>query len=45
MRARVYPQVLGTLSAAQLRSFGAEYLADTRIYRSGKAFLHRQDAE
>jgi hypothetical protein len=35
----LYPQVLGTLSAEQLRSFGADYLANTRIYRSGKAFF------
>jgi predicted Zn-dependent protease len=35
----LYPQVLSTLSAEQLRSFGADYLANTRIYRSGKAFF------
>ncbi len=30
-----YPRVLGTLSAEQLEAFGEEYLANTRIYRSG----------
>jgi tetratricopeptide (TPR) repeat protein len=31
-----YPAVLGDLTPAQLRKFGERYLADTRIYRTGK---------
>jgi len=32
-----YPQVLAELTAGQLRQFGEKYLADTRVYRTGKA--------
>jgi tetratricopeptide (TPR) repeat protein len=34
-----YPGVLATLSAEQCARFGEKYLADTRIYRTGKAFF------
>jgi len=37
-----YPSVLATVPPARLRQFGADYLADTRIYRCGKAhFIDR----
>ncbi|MEA3183324.1 MAG: hypothetical protein QOI59_6847 [Gammaproteobacteria bacterium] len=32
-----YPQVLTELTAEQLRGYGEKYLADTRVFRSGKA--------
>jgi tetratricopeptide (TPR) repeat protein len=32
-----YPRILATLPAEQFRTFGEEYLANTRIYRTGKA--------
>jgi tetratricopeptide (TPR) repeat protein len=32
-----YPQILTTLSAADATALGAQYLADTRVYRSGRA--------
>jgi len=31
-----YPAILGDLTPAQLSAFGERYLADTRIYRTGK---------
>ncbi len=34
-----YPAILGDLTPAQLRSLGERYLADTRIYRSGKPYF------
>jgi len=34
-----YPGVLGKLTGEQLRSFGEQYLEDTRVYRTGKAFF------
>ena len=35
-----YPDVLATLSAGQLKSFGEQFIADTRIYRStARAFF------
>jgi len=34
-----YPGVIAELSAEQLRRFGAKYLADTRVYRTGKPFF------
>jgi tetratricopeptide (TPR) repeat protein len=37
--APAYPAILKTLSAEQLRGFGEKYLADTEVYRSGKAFF------
>ncbi len=37
--APTYPAVLTSLSAEQLRGFGEKYLADTQVYRSGKAFF------
>ena len=36
---RVYPKVLETLEDADFRRLGEKYLADTRVYRSGKAFF------
>jgi len=32
-----YPRVLASLSAEQFRKLGEKYLADTRVYRTGKA--------
>jgi tetratricopeptide (TPR) repeat protein len=32
-----YPDVLATLNAQQLRQFGVQFIADTRIYRNGPA--------
>jgi tetratricopeptide (TPR) repeat protein len=32
-----YPRVLASLSAEELRKLGDEYLANTRVYRSGRA--------
>jgi tetratricopeptide (TPR) repeat protein len=34
-----YPGVLRDLGAAELRALGEQYLADTRVYRSGKPFF------
>jgi tetratricopeptide (TPR) repeat protein len=34
-----YPGVLPELTAEQLRGFGEKYLADTQVYRTGKAFF------
>ncbi len=34
-----YPGVLGELSAATLEEFGARYIKDTEIYRSGRRFF------
>ncbi len=34
-----YPRLLQDASAEQLRAIGEEYLNDTRIYRSGRAFF------
>ena len=34
-----YPRVLASLSPEQLRSYGERYIADTRIYRSGRPFF------
>jgi tetratricopeptide (TPR) repeat protein len=34
-----YPAVLNELTPEQLQKFGAKYLADTRIYRTGKPFF------
>jgi tetratricopeptide (TPR) repeat protein len=34
-----YPAVLTELSAQQLEGFGAKYLADTQVYRTGKPFF------
>jgi tetratricopeptide (TPR) repeat protein len=34
-----YPAVLATLSAEEFRQLGAQYLADARVYRSGKPFF------
>ncbi len=34
-----YPGVLAELPAEQLRRFGEKYIADTRVYRTGKAFF------
>ena len=34
-----YPAVLNDLTPEQLQKFGAKYLADTRIYRTGKPFF------
>ena len=34
-----YPAVLPSLSPALLSQFGEQYLADTRVYRTGKAFF------
>ena len=34
-----YPAVLDRLSAEQLQGFGAKYLTDTQIYRTGRAFF------
>ncbi|HEY4881002.1 MAG TPA: sulfotransferase [Steroidobacteraceae bacterium] len=34
-----YPGVLAELTAEQLRGFGEKYLADTQVYRTGKAFF------
>lgn len=34
-----YPGVLATLSAAELRRRGDQYLAETRVYRSGKPYF------
>jgi tetratricopeptide (TPR) repeat protein len=34
-----YPAVLESLSPEQLRSFGEQYLEDTRVYRRGKPFF------
>ena len=34
-----YPSVLGELSAATLEEFGARYIKDTEIYRSGRRFF------
>ena len=34
-----YPGVLAELPEEQLRRFGEKYIADTRVYRSGKAFF------
>ena len=33
------------LEAGRFRRFGEKYIADTRVYRSRKAAVHRQDAE
>ena len=38
-QAPAYPGNLAGLTAAQLQGFGERYLADTRIYRSGKPFF------
>ena len=40
-----YPAVMTGMSADDFSQLGATYLADTRVYRTGKAVLHRQDAE
>ncbi len=37
--APAYPAVLTSLSAEQLHAFGEKYLADTQVYRGGKAFF------
>jgi tetratricopeptide (TPR) repeat protein len=37
--APLYPGVLRDIPAAELRELGEKYLADTRIYRSGKPFF------
>jgi tetratricopeptide (TPR) repeat protein len=37
--APLYPGVLRDVPAAELRELGEKYLADTRIYRSGKPFF------
>ncbi len=37
--APAYPAALADLSAAQLRRLGESYLADTRVYRTGRAFF------
>jgi hypothetical protein len=34
-----YPAILATLSAEEFRQLGAQYLAGTRVYRSGKPFF------
>jgi tetratricopeptide (TPR) repeat protein len=34
-----YPQILTELSPEQLRSRGEKYIADTRVFRTGKAFF------
>ncbi len=34
-----YPAILKTISREQLKAFGEKYLADTQIYRTGKAFF------
>jgi tetratricopeptide (TPR) repeat protein len=34
-----YPRVLAQLSEADVRQLGEKYLADTRVYRSGKPFF------
>ena len=34
-----YPAVLRELTADQLKSFGEKYIADTKIYRTGKSFF------
>jgi tetratricopeptide (TPR) repeat protein len=34
-----YPRILADLKAADVAQLGAKYLADTRIYRSGKPFF------
>jgi tetratricopeptide (TPR) repeat protein len=39
-----YPGVLSTLGAQQLRAFGEDYLANTRIYRTGAAATSPQGA-
>jgi tetratricopeptide (TPR) repeat protein len=38
-RSPPYPAVLEKLSAEQLRGFGERYLADTQVYRTGKAYF------
>ncbi|HEY6483766.1 MAG TPA: sulfotransferase [Steroidobacteraceae bacterium] len=38
-REQRYPRVLASLTSEQLRRFGEEYLANTRIYRTGKPFF------
>jgi len=35
----LYPRVLAELGAADFRRFGEKYIADTKIYRTGKAFF------
>ncbi len=37
--APAYPGILAELTPEQLRAFGEKYLADTRIYRTGKPFF------
>jgi tetratricopeptide (TPR) repeat protein len=34
-----YPRILESLSAADLKELGAQYLTGTRVYRSGRAFF------
>jgi hypothetical protein len=34
-----YPKILADLSAEQLKRLGEKYLADTQVYRTGKAFF------
>jgi tetratricopeptide (TPR) repeat protein len=34
-----YPRILAQMSAEDFRQLGAKYLADTRIYRTGKSFF------
>jgi tetratricopeptide (TPR) repeat protein len=34
-----YPQVLGSLTADQVRTFGEKFIADTQVYRTGKRFF------
>jgi tetratricopeptide (TPR) repeat protein len=34
-----YPRILASLTAEEFAKLGDEYLADTRVYRSGKAFF------
>jgi tetratricopeptide (TPR) repeat protein len=35
----LYPRILTRLTTEEFRKFGAQYLADTRAYRSGKPFF------
>jgi tetratricopeptide (TPR) repeat protein len=34
-----YPKILADLSAEQLKGLGEKYIADTQVYRTGKAFF------
>jgi tetratricopeptide (TPR) repeat protein len=34
-----YPKILADLSAEQFKRYGEKYLADTQVYRTGKAFF------